>query len=87
MVSEHLCGGMVKDMYLEELNCSSFFAFHGRCSRGRGVLWLLDVVKMLKTVGDAWPPCAPYAELESADIVAVILIYLALAHIQKRATY
>lgn len=28
-----------------------------------------------------------HSELESADIVAVILIYLTLAHIQKRATY
>ena len=40
-----------------------------------------------KTVRDAWPLCAPCTELESADIVAVILIYLALAHIQRRATY
>ena len=45
------------------------------------------MLKIIKTVRDAWPLCAPYAELESTDIVAVILIYLALAHIQKRATY
>jgi hypothetical protein len=29
MVSEHLCGGMVKDMYLEELNAPPFLRFMG----------------------------------------------------------
>lgn len=29
MDNEHLCGGMVKDMCLEEHNCSSFLRFVG----------------------------------------------------------
>ena len=77
MVEVRQSGGMVKHIGMGELNALPFFCAYS--AKGRD--------KIVKTVEYTWPLCAPCTELESADIVAVILIYLALAHIQKRATY
>jgi hypothetical protein len=51
MDSEHLCGGMVKDMYLEELNAPPFLRFVGDAHDARRD-------KVMKTVEDTWPPKA-----------------------------
>ena len=53
MVSEHLCGGMAKDMYLEELNAPPFLRLFA-------TLTTLGV-KIGKTVEDTWPLRAPSA--------------------------
>jgi hypothetical protein len=56
MVSEHLCGGMVKDIYLEELNAPPFLRFVGVAHDARSYrIVKVKTVETIKTVRCAWP--------------------------------
>ena len=80
MDNEHLCGGMVKDMCLEEHNCSSFLRFVGDAhNAGEGVeLWKLWSIRgrSARQVPSLNPP-----------IPCPLSSYIFSLGKQKRATY
>ena len=79
MDNEHLCGGMVKDTCLEELNAPPFFCFVGNAHYARRD-------KVMKTVEDTWPPKARIPSLNLPIPCPLSSITFSLGK-QKRATY